>query len=166
MRHADVLRAIENLPQDDFNQRNFALVDYRDQKGEQRPLAPKPLNRGFLILRATKNPPGGRVSCESLRRNPGCLPGKFRRLNKPITDGCASVAGHQYGTKSCPIVNHNRQNAQSSSDRRSCGSTPTTGVIRSSPSAIAFVFAPAPSARLIPPKIWSVMVANGPISDK
>lgn len=39
-RHADVLRSIENTKKDcsdDFNQRNFALVEYLDGKGEKRP---------------------------------------------------------------------------------------------------------------------------------
>lgn len=37
-RHADVLRSIENLEcSKEFNERNFALVDYKDVKGEKRP---------------------------------------------------------------------------------------------------------------------------------
>jgi Rha family phage regulatory protein len=37
-RHADVIRAVENLEcSDEFNERNFALVKYRDKKGENRP---------------------------------------------------------------------------------------------------------------------------------
>lgn len=37
-RHADVLRAIEKLDcSKEFNERNFALVDYTDVKGEKRP---------------------------------------------------------------------------------------------------------------------------------
>lgn len=37
-RHADVLRDIKNLgASEEFNQRNFALVDYKDRKGETRP---------------------------------------------------------------------------------------------------------------------------------
>lgn len=37
-RHADVLRSISKLGcSDDFNQRNFALVEYIDEKGEKRP---------------------------------------------------------------------------------------------------------------------------------
>lgn len=37
-RHADVLRRIDNLDcSGDFNQRNFALVEYVDEKGEKRP---------------------------------------------------------------------------------------------------------------------------------
>jgi anti-repressor protein len=35
--HKDVLRAIRDLPQDNFNGRNFTLVDYYDKKGEKRP---------------------------------------------------------------------------------------------------------------------------------
>ncbi|MDT2306841.1 Rha family transcriptional regulator, partial [Paenibacillus larvae] len=36
-RHADVLRSIHNLEcSDDFNERNFASVDYLDGKGESR----------------------------------------------------------------------------------------------------------------------------------
>lgn len=38
-RHNDVLRAIERLDcSDEFNQRNFALVKYKDAKGESRPM--------------------------------------------------------------------------------------------------------------------------------
>lgn len=38
-RHADVMRAIQTLEiPDDFNERNFALVDYTDPKGEKRPI--------------------------------------------------------------------------------------------------------------------------------
>ncbi|MCP3738796.1 Rha family transcriptional regulator [Rossellomorea sp. BNER] len=37
-RHGDVIRAIENLEcSEDFNERNFALVNYVDKKGETRP---------------------------------------------------------------------------------------------------------------------------------
>ena len=37
-RHADVLRRIDNLDcSGDFNQRNFARVEYIDEKGEKRP---------------------------------------------------------------------------------------------------------------------------------
>ena len=37
-RHRDVLRAIRNLGcSAEFNERNFALVDYIDDKGERRP---------------------------------------------------------------------------------------------------------------------------------
>lgn len=37
-RHADILRSIENLEcSQEFNERNFALVDYKDAKGESRP---------------------------------------------------------------------------------------------------------------------------------
>lgn len=36
-RHADVLRSIDNLESStEFNERNFALVDYKDSKGEKR----------------------------------------------------------------------------------------------------------------------------------
>lgn len=39
-RHADILRAVDNFKNDsgdeDFNQRNFALVEYLDSKGENR----------------------------------------------------------------------------------------------------------------------------------
>ena len=37
-RHADVIRAIKNVEcSDEFNQRNFAPVEYMDEKGEMRP---------------------------------------------------------------------------------------------------------------------------------
>ena len=48
-RHADVLRDIRNLIEQGANERNFALVEYKDKKGEVRPcykLTPK----GCLIL--------------------------------------------------------------------------------------------------------------------
>lgn len=48
-RHADVMRDIRNLLEQGVNERNFALVDYADKKGEKRPcynLTPK----GVLIL--------------------------------------------------------------------------------------------------------------------
>lgn len=48
-RHADVLRDIRNLIEQGANERNFALVEYKDKKGEIRPcynLTPK----GCLIL--------------------------------------------------------------------------------------------------------------------
>lgn len=48
-RHADILRAIEALPQDDFNERNFALVEYTDKKGEARPYY-KMTRDGFSML--------------------------------------------------------------------------------------------------------------------
>ena len=40
MRHADVMRAIRNMEGAwvKINQRNFALVEYRDAKGEMRPM--------------------------------------------------------------------------------------------------------------------------------
>jgi len=38
-RHADVLRTIQHLEcSDEFNQRNFAFVEYIDEKGELRPM--------------------------------------------------------------------------------------------------------------------------------
>lgn len=36
-RHTHILDTIKALPQDDFNERNFALVEYLDKKGEARP---------------------------------------------------------------------------------------------------------------------------------
>lgn len=48
-RHADVLRDVRNLIEQGANERNFALVEYKDKKGEIRPcykLTPK----GCLIL--------------------------------------------------------------------------------------------------------------------
>ena len=36
-RHADVMRDIRNLLEQGVNERNFALVDYADKKGEKRP---------------------------------------------------------------------------------------------------------------------------------
>jgi Rha family phage regulatory protein len=48
-RHADVMRDIRNILGQGVNERNFALVEYRDKKGESRPmyeLTPK----GCLIL--------------------------------------------------------------------------------------------------------------------
>ncbi|PSM52780.1 phage regulatory protein, Rha family [Campylobacter blaseri] len=36
-RHSDILAQIRELPKDDFNERNFPLVKYQDQKGEFRP---------------------------------------------------------------------------------------------------------------------------------
>lgn len=48
-RHADIMRDIRNLLEQGVNERNFALVDYADKKGEKRPcynLTPK----GVLIL--------------------------------------------------------------------------------------------------------------------
>ena len=48
--HKDVLRAIERLEiPDDFNQRNFAPVEYHDAKGEKRP-AYNMTRDGFVIL--------------------------------------------------------------------------------------------------------------------
>lgn len=37
-RHTDILRAIDNLPKDEFNELNFKLVKYLDKKGEARPM--------------------------------------------------------------------------------------------------------------------------------
>lgn len=37
-RHADVLRAVRNLPDDDFRQRNFALTDFIDKNGDNQPM--------------------------------------------------------------------------------------------------------------------------------
>lgn len=49
-RHADVLRDIKVLDiSDDFNRRNFALVEYKDQKGEIRPVYEITKN-GFMFL--------------------------------------------------------------------------------------------------------------------
>ena len=35
--HSKILRDIRALPQDNFNQANFGLVEYMDKKGEKRP---------------------------------------------------------------------------------------------------------------------------------
>lgn len=49
-RHADVLRAINRLDCSiDFNQRNFALVEYLDDKGEKRPICTMTKD-GFMFL--------------------------------------------------------------------------------------------------------------------
>lgn len=50
-RHADVIRAIDNLMKDlpEEHQRNFALVEYIDEKGEKRP-AYKINRDGFTLL--------------------------------------------------------------------------------------------------------------------
>lgn len=37
-RHSDILAQIREFPKDDFNERNFPLVKYLDQKGEARPI--------------------------------------------------------------------------------------------------------------------------------
>lgn len=37
-RHSDILAQIREFPKDDFNERNFPLVKYLDQKGEARPM--------------------------------------------------------------------------------------------------------------------------------
>lgn len=48
--HRDVLRAIDNLETpEEFNQRNFAPVEYRDAKGEKRPMV-EITRDGFTIL--------------------------------------------------------------------------------------------------------------------
>ena len=51
-RHCEVLRSIENLKANcpaDFNERNFASVDYVDSKGEKRPMYILPRD-GFTLL--------------------------------------------------------------------------------------------------------------------
>ena len=51
-RHADVLRSLETLSADagdEFNQRNFALVEYLDAKGEARPMV-EMTRDGFTLL--------------------------------------------------------------------------------------------------------------------
>lgn len=49
-RHTEVLRAIRQLDlPNDFNERNFALVDYLDKKGEHRPMYEVTKN-GFMFL--------------------------------------------------------------------------------------------------------------------
>jgi Rha family phage regulatory protein len=49
-RHADVIRAIENIESPkEFNERNFALVEFVDAKGEQRP-AYRITRDGFTLL--------------------------------------------------------------------------------------------------------------------
>lgn len=48
-RHSDILAQIREFPKDDFNERNFPLVKYLDQKGEARPMYQ--LTRdGFCLL--------------------------------------------------------------------------------------------------------------------
>lgn len=49
-RHRDVLRSIRQtyIPKD-FNERNFALVEYTDEKGEQRPMY-EMTKDGFVLL--------------------------------------------------------------------------------------------------------------------
>ena len=48
-RHADVMRAVLAIHDDDFNERNFASVKYTDKKGEERPMLL--MNRdGFSML--------------------------------------------------------------------------------------------------------------------
>lgn len=37
-RHSDILAQIREFPKNDFNERNFSLVKYLDQKGEARPM--------------------------------------------------------------------------------------------------------------------------------
>lgn len=54
-RHADVMRDIRNILGQGVNERNFALVEYKDKKGESRPmydLTPK----GCLILASGYDP--------------------------------------------------------------------------------------------------------------
>ena len=48
-RHADVMRDIRNILGQGVNERNFALVEYRDKKGESRPMY-EPTPKGCLIL--------------------------------------------------------------------------------------------------------------------
>lgn len=48
-RHADIISKIAELPADDFNERNFSLVKYQDQKGEFRPMY-KITRDGFSLL--------------------------------------------------------------------------------------------------------------------
>ena len=49
-RHADVIRAIKSIETpDNFNERNFALVEYTDAKGEKRP-AYQITRDGFTLL--------------------------------------------------------------------------------------------------------------------
>ena len=48
-RHADIISKIAELPADDFNERNFSLVKYQDQKGEFRPMY-KIARDGFSLL--------------------------------------------------------------------------------------------------------------------
>lgn len=49
-RHADVIRAVRNLEcSDEFNQRNFASVKYKDGKGEERDMFRMTKN-GFVFL--------------------------------------------------------------------------------------------------------------------
>ena len=48
-RHADVMRDIRNLLEQGVNERNFALVNYQDKKGEMRPMYTL-TKKGCLIL--------------------------------------------------------------------------------------------------------------------
>lgn len=48
-RHADVMRDVRNLLEQGVNERNFALVDYTDAKGEKRPCY-ELTKKGCLIL--------------------------------------------------------------------------------------------------------------------
>nr|WP_315047613.1 Rha family transcriptional regulator [uncultured Campylobacter sp.] len=48
-RHADIIAKISEFPADDFNERNFSLVKYQDQKGEFRPMY-KMTRDGFSLL--------------------------------------------------------------------------------------------------------------------
>ncbi|MGG7074376.1 phage regulatory protein/antirepressor Ant [Campylobacter sp. 9BO] len=53
-RHADILAKIRELPQDNFNERNFSLVEYADAKGEKRPYY-KITKDGFTLLAMSFN---------------------------------------------------------------------------------------------------------------
>lgn len=48
-RHADIMRDVRNLLEQGVNERNFALVDYTDAKGEKRPCY-ELTKKGCLIL--------------------------------------------------------------------------------------------------------------------
>nr|DAP96114.1 MAG TPA: regulatory protein [Caudoviricetes sp.] len=48
-RHADIIAKISEFPADDFNERNFSLVKYQDQKSEFRPMY-KMTRDGFSLL--------------------------------------------------------------------------------------------------------------------
>ena len=53
-RHADIMRDIRNLLEQGVNERNFALVDYADKKGEKRPCY-NLTKKGCLILASGYN---------------------------------------------------------------------------------------------------------------
>ena len=57
--HKDVLKSVRNLNcSEDFNQRNFAPVEYQDEKGEQRPkYLIKRDGLVFLVMGFTGNAP-------------------------------------------------------------------------------------------------------------